>query len=61
LSSIVADKGDYAYGNQQLFAGTTNGIEVYDRNPATGVLTYQPAVTQQTSDKSPLLFQSDGQ
>ena len=62
LSSIVLSKGDYAYDNQQLFAGTTNGIEVYDRDPATGALTYQPAGTQQTSGKSPLLFQntSDG-
>lgn len=60
LSSIVLSKGDYAYDQQQLLAGSTNGIEVYDRNPSSGTLTYLPSATLTAAGKSPILFASDG-
>ena len=62
LSSIVVNKGDYEYDSQNLYAGSDNGIEAYDRNPITGVLTYLPSGTQSGAGKSPLLFAntSDG-
>jgi len=56
LSSIVLSKGDYAYDQQQLLAGSTNGIEVYDRNPSSGALTYLPSSGLTSPGKSPLLF-----
>jgi Lactonase, 7-bladed beta-propeller len=60
LSSIVVNKGDYAFDNQELFAGTTNGIQAYDRNPSSGVIT--PSATLFGTGKSPVLFRntSDG-
>jgi len=56
LSSLVLSKGDYAYDQQQLLAGSTNGIEVYDRNPSSGALTYLPSSGLTSPGKSPLLF-----
>jgi len=60
LSSIVLSKGDYAYDSQQLFAGGANGIEVYNRTPSSGALTYLPSATLTAAGKSPILFSSDG-
>jgi 6-phosphogluconolactonase len=60
LSSIVLSEGDYAYDNQQLLAGSANGIEVYNRTPSSGALTYLPSATLTTAGKSPILFSSDG-
>lgn len=62
LSSIMVNKGDYAFDQQQLYAGSDNGIEAYDRDPVSGALTYQPSGTQSGTGKSPILFRnaSDG-
>ena len=62
LSSIVVNKGDYAFDNQSLYAGSTNGIEAYNRDPSSGVITYLPSATQSGTGKSPVLFRntSDG-
>ena len=62
LSSIVSSKGDYAHDSQQLFAGGANGIEVYNRTPSSGALTYLLALGLTSPGKSPLLFgnTSDG-
>jgi 6-phosphogluconolactonase (cycloisomerase 2 family) len=62
LSSIVLSEGNSSLGGPNLYAGSNNGIEGYDRNPSTGALTYLSSVTQASAGKSPLLFQntSDG-
>jgi 6-phosphogluconolactonase (cycloisomerase 2 family) len=62
LSSIVVNKGDYAFGGQSLYAGSNNGVEAYDRDPSSGAIMYLPSATQASTGKSPVLFRntSDG-
>ena len=62
LSSIAVNTGNYQGDYQYLYAGSGNGIEVYDRNVLSGALTYLPSATQTAAGKSPELFRnvSDG-